>query len=297
MKFSYIFLILFSSIYASDCKLNVLGFENNSDYKNISLENMLVWNLSKDGWNVSNLINNKTIDQIPCKKSSYILINDNKILQNSLTKKKSTYSIKKGWNYISSYINGVDVIQTFKDTDIEFVYIYEPRTKAWAGYSPNKKIRDKMYKTRILQLKSIEPDMGFYVYAKQNLSLKIKSIHINKACEKILQNKNHLSVIDSGTKETFSSTDNSVFLKSRYFSHHKKGIYSDSRVMLIYPKLDIKKSEEKKYGIAVPNIRLKYPKIYEEKNFYVYHYNEKKCYKGIFPSNVIPPYPALKEAK
>ena len=298
-KLFFIFLSISSYLYSFSCNLHILGLEKTSNYKNISNENMLQWSMSKDNWSVSKLINNKKIDELECNAQSYVLVNDNKVLKNSVEYKKNSYVLKKGWNHLHSYIDGVDIVESFKNNDdVEFVYTYEPITKAWAGYSPDKNIRNTMYKTRILKLKSIEKDIPFYVYSKRNTTINIETIDINEACKKIFKNSNYLSLIDSGIENAFkSNNEKSMYVKSRYFSHHKRGVYSDSRVLFMYPDLKHTRSTLKKYGIAVPNIRIKYPKEYEGKNFYVYQFNEKKCYKGIFPSDLIPPYPALKEVK
>jgi hypothetical protein len=85
--------------------------------------------------------------------------------------------------------------------------------------------------------------------------------------------------------------------KSRYFSHHEKGIYNDTRIVLIYPKLEAKTKRSYKYGPAMPKTFFEFSKEYEAKKFFVYDFKEQKCFEGIFPSMQIPPFPTLKEIK
>jgi hypothetical protein len=290
--------MLVSVLLQANCNPYILGIKDTKP-KKIDSQNTLVWSVSEDSWSVSELKDTLDLDKFTCKESAYFLVNNNEVSFEEAVHNKDIYNLKKGWNYLKSYKDGIDVLKTFKSiSDIEFVYTYEPITKAWAGYSPDKKLRNKMYKTRILRLKYIEPNKGLYIYAKKALSLKVKSIEVNTACKKLIQSSEYHSLLDSGVKDGFSkSEDGSVFVQSRYFSHHKRGVYGDTRVIFIYPNIKTKKTADTKYGIAAPNIKLKYPKEFEGKNFFVYQYGKQKCYKGIFPSDIIPPYPTLTEIK
>ena len=99
----------------------------------------------------------------------------------------------------------------------------------------------------------------------------------------------------SGVGENKLSKNQSLSIKTRYLTHHEKGIYNDTRVMLIYPNINTKGKATYRYGPASPKIAMKYAKEYEEKEFYIYDYKMRKCFKGYFPSMRIPPYPTLKE--
>jgi len=206
-----------------------------------------------------------------------------------------TYNLQKGWNKLRTPIDGIDLIQTFKDiSKVKFVVTYDKTSKLWAMYT-----NDKNYKrNNLLFLKYLEPNITFFVLTKDDTKVDIKSIHINEACQKFVNNSLFDSIYDSGiNKDIVVNNDNTMSIQSRYYSHHKRGLYDDTRVVLIYPKMSTKTKAILEYGPAKPKIKIKYAKEYENKNFYVYDYKLQKCYKGIFPSPKIPPFPILKEVK
>jgi len=205
------------------------------------------------------------------------------------------YSLKKGWNKLRTPKDGIDTIQTFKDiSKVKFVVTYDNISKLWAMYT-----NDKNYKRdNLLFLKYLEPNITFFVLANKNVKVDIKSISINEACQKFIDNKLFDTIYDSGiSKDIIANNNNTMSIQSRYYPHHKRGLYDDTRVVLIYPKINTKTKATLDYGPAKPKIKIKYAKEYENKSFYVYDYKLQSCYKGVFPSAKIPPFPILREVK
>ena len=216
---------------------------------------------------------------------AYQLTNELNKIKN--IKPKIVYSniqIKKGWNsYISASL-GVDIDNTFKDYQYLKVLVYDKKSNQWAI---NKKIKN------FLRLKSIEPNVKFYIFSNQNLTLKIKDTKINKTC-KIIQTIDTKSLLDSGIDNNIAcNTNKSICIYSRYISNQRYNIYNDTRVKLFYKSKKILKSKVSHYAPAIPKIALKYNKAYEGEVFFVFDYNTKKCYKGVFPSTNIPPFSTL----
>jgi len=204
----------------------------------------------------------------------------------------SSYELKKGWNSFTTPKDGIDIVKTFHDASkIKYVLTYYPKGKLWAIYAPHKSFRNMLF------LKYLEPHITFFILAKKDTTVEIKSNHLNGICKSINKNtKKYASVTDSGIQRDYTlSSDAKILLQSRYYSHHDRGIYNDTRVTLIYPKIESDTKKMFKYGPANPKIALKFPKAYEGKPFYVYDYKQKKCFKGYFPSERIPPFPMLRE--
>jgi len=204
------------------------------------------------------------------------------------------YNLHKGWNRLITPKNGVNVPKTFNDTSkIKYVVTYYETGKLWAIYAPSESFNNMLF------LKYLEPHITFFVLAKKATEVNIESNHINSSCEIFINDKkNYGSVTDSGISRTYSvSSDKIMALQSRYYSHHDRGIYNDTRVTLIYPKYKSDKKRTFKYGPAIPKIAIRFPKAYEGKSFYVYDYKLQKCYQGLFPSLKIPPFPVMKEIK
>jgi len=155
-----------------------------------------------------------------------------------------------------------------------------------------------MYSTRILALKDVEPGIGFYVYANSDTKVKIVTNKIGTVCQEYVENKKYANLIDSGIDDDFAH-DNSraIKFKSRYLPHYRRGVYDDSRVMFIYPKLKTTKTESYTYAPAIPKSQIEYTKEYEGVEFYMYDYKYKKCYVGNFPSKQIPPFATLRVVK
>ena len=198
----------------------------------------------------------------------------------------SAYNLKKGWNKLTTNSEGVDVETTFSKD--EEVVVYEPVTKAWASSQPTNKQ---------LYLKYIEPHMTFYVYASKAKEVKIVSSHIDAVCQKLLEDKGIKIVEDSAlTKEATLSKDKTMSLFSRYFSHYDRGVYNDTRIVLLYKELATKeKKATYRYGPAEPKSMIKFAKEYEGEKFYMYDFYEKACYQGLFPSMKIPPFAVLRK--
>ncbi|SFV75868.1 hypothetical protein MNB_SM-3-798 [hydrothermal vent metagenome] len=215
-------------------------------------------------------------------------------IQNNTPKKSdaSIYQLHKGWNYLVAPYNGVDVITTFdKNKDIEIVALYEKQSKKWALYTAKHK-----YPKGVLFLKDIEPNVAFFVFATQKTELRTQPIFVTASCMKPLNTQKYNILIDSGNdKKITLNQKKDIGIKSRYISEYRLGLYSDTRVMLIYPKIQTYSKKLEKYGPAVPKVALEFTKEYEKKTFYIFDYRTRKCYKGIFPSKNTPPAPFLKE--
>ena len=208
------------------------------------------------------------------------------------------YTLKKGWNRLSSPKDGIEVQKSFKD--IEVVFIYDTRSQLWAGYTPNQMLMKKMQEAQILQLKYIEPHQEFYVLSPKKQEISIISEIPNAQCQALIKNENYEVLADSGLDDAFTFNDaKSIGLRSRYYSHTRKGVYNDSRVMIIVPKLQklSTNKEYKKYGPAIPKMMLHFNEAYAEKVFYAYDFLEESCRKGKFPSYKTPPAPVMQKVK
>ena len=205
----------------------------------------------------------------------------------------NSYSLKKGWNILTTPKDGIDIVKTFSDSSVfEYVVTYDEISTLWAMNTQNKTFA----KDIILSLEYLEPNITFFVLAKKDIEVKIQSLLVSESCKKIMQHEKYDFIVDSGiTREYTVSEDKNVSLKSRYYSHNEVGIYSETRTMLIYPKITSKTKRDKMYGPAKPKIELRFTSEYEGKKFFVYDFKEQKCFMGVFPSKKIPPYPTLRE--
>ena len=220
-----------------------------------------------------------------------------KELQNSSSfHKTKTYMLKRGWNTLTTPKDGVLVPQTFNTSKVELVVAYDKTSKLWATFSNySNLIAPNMKDEKILFLKYLEPNTKFFVLAKSPTTIEIKSIEVSETCKNIMNDSRYDYIISSVLDlQPIVSKDNSITLKSGYFTHHEKGFYNETRVMLIYPKLKTKNKAIYKYGPAFPKVAIKYAKEYEEKEFYIFDYKNNQCHKGLFPSKRVPPYPRLK---
>jgi len=290
-------LLITLSLSADSC--HILGAKNQALSDNIKTENSIIWKYDKNTWSVSPPKKKLNLSSLECSEKDYILVNNNTISYTTPPYPKDFYKIKKGWNYLHSHKDGIDVEATFKaKKEIEFVYVYDKLTKAWAGYSSNEKIAQSMDSTRIIKLEDLEPKIGFYVYSKKDTKINIQTKEINLVCKKQMEKTNFSSLLNSGINNAYTfNNDRTIGIKSRYTLHYKRGIYSDSRVLLIYPNIKIKSKKLLKYGPAKPKTALRYAKEYEGKAFYIYSYKDEKCFMGKFPSKMIPPFGSLKEIK
>jgi len=281
-------LFLVSGLYASCSSYYSLG-----DRVSKGLEDLpsIVWHKKGSGF---------TLKSSKCQKSGYLLLHDNdkKYIKKLYT--KNSYTLQRGWNYVHAPKDGVDVAKTFSNQSVLFVYIYDAKTPAWAGYSANKSYHDMMQDIRILNLKYIEPSLGFYVYANKKITLRIISTLRPKSCQKILESGKYNMLQHSVFKDSKAQDRlGAMSLITIYQSHYRRGQYNDTRVELFYPKdIKIKKdSSSLVYGTIEPRFRAEYAKEYEERKFYVADYFTKNCYEGVFPSKKTPPYPMLKKLK
>jgi len=298
-------LILLLSLFLSfnafaKCTPYLLGSSKQTSNQVINTKNTLVWKTYNNRWNISKLQDRVDLNKISCKDKAYLLINNNEISYNTSNYDKDSYHLKRGWNYLQGHKDGVDIVKTFKKAiGVEFVYIYEDITEVWAGYSPQRHLENLMLDTRILSLKKIEPGKGFYVYSKKNIKVVIKNTKVKSLCRTLMMNDKYNYILDSGIDNAMTfNIDKTMGLGSRYKSHHIRGIYNDTRVMLIYPKeLSKKNIELKKYGPAKPKIMMEFAKEYEGIKFYVFDYKVDKCYEGTFPSMKVPPFGSLREIK
>lgn len=283
-KVSLFLLLLASGLYAS-CE----GYYALGDRVSKGLENLpsIVWHQKGSSF---------TLEASKCQKSGFVLSHDN---DKKYTKKlytKTSYTLQRGWNFVHAPKDGVDVAKTFSNPSVLFVYIYDAKTPAWAGYSANQSYRDMMQNVRILDLRYIEPSLGFYVYANKKITLPIVSTLRPKSCQKILESGDYKMLAHSAFKNA-KAQDRGMSLITIYQSHYRRGLYTDTRVELFYPKdIKIKKEETPLvYGTIEPRFRAEYAKEYQEQKFYVADYFTKNCYEGIFPSKKIPPFPILKK--
>jgi hypothetical protein len=295
----YLLSLLLLTIYIqADCKDYKLLGAKNENQKNISTQDTIKWDISAGEWSVSQPFKSLTLNQDACKDRGYILINDNSVKYKTLLHHKNYYDLKKGWNYFSTPKEGVDVARTFSDA--EFVYVYDARSKAWAGYSPKKELMDKIKSTRILELKYIEPKRGFYVLSNKAVRTEISSKLANEQCQKIMNDKNFDVIYDSGIDADFSYNGiKSIALKSRNHSHMRKGVYNDSRVAIMTPKIKklSKNKKAKKYAPAIPKMMIHFNEAYADHEFYAYDFLNETCHKGFFPSKKRPPAPMMKKIK
>lgn len=215
----------------------------------------------------------------------------------STSKCSDSLSLKKGWNILitSKDSDGIDVLKTFSNQDIlELVATYESVNKKWAVHSFHKLANDE----HILNLIYIEPNVPFFVLAKKDAKIKIFSHKVNEVCQALMNDDKYGFKISSVFDKSYVTNDaNNASFTTRYLTNQEKGIYNDTRTMFIYPKINSKSEPKYKYGPAQPKVAMKFAKEYEGQVFYVYDYKYQKCYKGLFPSMKIPPFPILQEIK
>lgn len=282
----------------ANCKEYKLIGSKNQNRVTIDSKESIVWDKQDALWNVSQPMNRVRLTNSTCKNSGYVLINNNDIKYKIVLHHTNYYDLKKGWNYLTTPKDGVDVRKTF--LDVEFVYVYDKRSQEWAGFSPEAELMSKIKRSRILELNYIEPKQGFYVLSTKAMRVGIVSKLPNAECQKIMRSKKYDLIYDSGADTSFSfNSIKSVGVKSRYLLHTRKGIYDDSRVLIMVPKLQklSKNSILKKYGPAIPKMMIHFNEAYSEKEFFAYDYLNNLCYKGVFPSRRLPPQPTLKEFK
>ncbi len=294
MKRTLLILLLSLSYLEASCKeYTLLGLDNQSQ-TNINFKDTVVWDKKDVSWSVSSPLKSYSLTKKTCKDSGYVLVANNDKAYKTLLHDKDYYRLKKGWNYLTTPKDGVDIAKTFLDA--EFVYVYDKHSSVWAGYSAKEDLMKKIKSTRILELKYIEPKRGFYVLSNKETRVSIASKLPNSKCQKIMKDKNYDVIYDSGLDKAFSfNSIKSVALASRYFSHNRKGVYNDSRVVIMVPKLEKLSTNKipKKYGPAVPKMMIHFNEAYAEQKFFAYDYLNESCHEGYFPSNKRPPAPTM----
>lgn len=203
----------------------------------------------------------------------------------------STISYKKGWNLFISPKEGIDIPRSFQNAKGLEIVTFDPVSKVWAVFPNDKKKENELY------LESIEGGIPFFILAKKDGLVKLFPIKIINPCRNIFKNSYYETIEASGFNEGFVTNSNETFYaKSRYLTQHEKGTYKDTRILIAIPKIHDAKAAKHlyKYGPAVPKSYFLFTKEYEGKFFYLFNYHDKKCYKGIFPSERIPPFPFLK---
>ena len=202
---------------------------------------------------------------------------------------KKPFRYEKGWNIFTSPKEGIDIPRTFRNKTGMLVATYEPLTKVWAVF-PKPKGKNEIF------LDSIEGGVVFFVLTKDAGEIQLKSIPIAKPCSDIFHSDVYETLQDSGIDKSFAKNEKGTFFaESRYYAKHQKGVYQDTRIVVGIPKIEAKPTKYLyKYGPAIPKSYFLFTKEYEGKFFYVFSYHDKKCYKGIFPSQKIPPFPFLK---
>jgi len=282
---------LFSIYLQALCpEYRVLGLQDKHKIA-IASQDAIVWEREDGSWSVREA----NVTEAPCKESGYLLLNNMEYKRAALYD-KSYYTLKKGWNYLQAPKDGVDVAKTF--TDVEFVYIYDRRSKRWAGYSLDATLMRKIKAAKILTLKYIEPHEGFYLLTAQAMRVEIFSSLPSTSCQRIMKSGAYELIYDSGIEPDLSyNSSGSVGVASRYRSHTRRGVYNDSRVLVMVPKLKSLSKEQRlqKYAPAIPKIAIYFNSAYRNKAFYVYDYLDRLCYKGYFPSKRSPPRPVLKK--
>ena len=201
--------------------------------------------------------------------------------------------VKKGWNLFTAPGEGIDIVETFEDaTSVRAVFTYDFTSDYWVGFTLYQ--QELAHLDKMLLLRSLEPQKPFFVLSSKDANITIHSIETTPPCKEKMQN--HAYLIDSGTtNDANSSAKNGISLASRYVAHFHRCCYDDTRVALIYTPQKHLKKKYRKYGPAEPYSMLYYNRSYENKEFYMFDYFTKKCYRGIFPSMSVPPSPVLQE--
>lgn len=203
------------------------------------------------------------------------------------------YRLTEGWNQLQTPKYGIDVVKSFQDiSDVLFVVTYDFKSKYWAGFTLEQSTLKDI--KEMLLLKYLEPHVSFFILAKQNISIEVKSTEIKGTCENLLVDSTYSHVMDSGLSKK-SAKGVGIELYSRYSSHEYRGIYDDTRVMLFYKKIKVSRAITERYGPAEPTVMLHYAKEFENRDIYLYDFLERRCYIGTLPSPKLPPSPVLRD--
>ncbi len=201
----------------------------------------------------------------------------------------SRISYEKGWNLFIAPAKGIDVPRSFQKSGGVEIVTFDPVSKSWAVFPSRNE-------NTTLSLESIEGGIPFFILAKQGGKAELFPIKITQPCQEIFRDNRYETLEVSALKEGFTKNVNETFYaKSRYRTHHQKGTYKDTRILIAIPKIHTQSTSPLyRYGPAIPKSYFLFSKAYAGKFFYIFSYHDKKCYKGVFPSPKIPPFPFLK---
>jgi len=98
----------------ADCNsYNLLGLKEKSFVNVLNTEDTIIWNHSKDGWVASEPIDIDNLSSLKCEESGYFLVNSDRKIKKVSSYIKENYDVHKGWNYLHSHKNGIDIKGTF----------------------------------------------------------------------------------------------------------------------------------------------------------------------------------------
>ncbi|MBN2895172.1 MAG: hypothetical protein JXK05_04675 [Campylobacterales bacterium] len=265
---------------------------------NVTLpESTILWSESNGSWSASLPLELSALQTLHVGPNDFILA---PIAPKKAPKMSGdTLKLQAGWNHIAAPREGIDVLATFEaQAQIRFVFVYDPQSGIWAGYSPKRDILEAINQTRILLLRAIEPEVGLFIYAEKAMEHKSVPLHVSEQCLEFARQSDYATLTDSGMDaDATENPKDAIALQSRYLSHYRRGIYSDSRQMLIYPKIKTDAAATLKYAPADPATHIRYAPQYAEKSFYIYDFMQRRCYIGVFPSKKVPPFGTLKVLK
>jgi len=201
--------------------------------------------------------------------------------------KNKVYHIDKGWNYLLTPKEGLDIIAMFENIDsIKKIYLTDKNSKIIASYPKSKKIL----------LKFLEENNYFYLYSTKSFILKINSTSISDKCQEIINGKKYKVLLSSAFDGKLQyHQDDAIGVRTRYIPNFKKNSITDTRILLIYPKVkNVTYKALFKYSPILPYVFLNFAREYEGKHFYIFDYYQKMCYQGLFPSPKIPPFATLR---
>ncbi|MEA2050286.1 MAG: hypothetical protein U9O56_06115, partial [Campylobacterota bacterium] len=194
--------------------------------------------------------------------------------------------LNKGKNSFINNYGSIDIEKSFGTKDIQKVEVFDTVSKKYATYP---------YRKNNLKLKSIEKGIKFYIYSTKKVDIQLYIKTPSKICQDFMRDKNYDYIEDSGIDRGLSiNSKDSIAIGSRYYSNQLKNSYTDTKVILIYPKQNKVSKMKYKYGPGIPKVMINYSKEYENKKFYIYDFFSQGCYMGYFPSVKIPPFRELR---
>jgi len=214
------------------------------------------------------------------------------LLLSGFSLKGQELHLHKGLNTLSLHTrDAVDVVATFQPFKKKIqLKMYDTLTQTWGYYPP-------LTPHKGATLAFIPPKREFFIFTPKPLRVTLH-FHTMKEGKCTTLQSSMQTLLDQGddTNYTFSPKHD-IAVASGYLTHHQHQKFSDNRVMLFYTQLQGEKHASYRYGSAIPKVAFKFAKQYEGKIFYLYSYYDDTCYKGVFPSQKIPPFPFLKKMK